>query len=382
MSPDKSTPTKNCPECGTRLSVDATRCLVCGAKLSPVIPSEPAKPIRGPRMPEITLSLPLFLGMLLLLILIGGAIVLLIPGVANSILKPAGMEVVNVTATPTPTITATATRTPTITLSPSPTFTATPLPPIEYTIQPGDSCAAIAGLFDVPINTIVLANSLDAACNLTPGKILLIPQPTPTPAPLATSTLSAAQATDSSCQKVNHEVLSGQTLSGISLTYNVPAEAIRDYNGLSGDTVRLGQILIIPLCERLPTAGPTPTATTPPPYGAPNLLLPPDGAVFTNSGDIVTLQWSAVDALRSNEAYAVTVLDVTDGGTRLTVEYVTETRLVLSPELRPFDTIPHILRWTVLTVRQTGTTKDGEPIWSPAGSISEFRDFIWWSPNP
>jgi LysM repeat protein len=332
-------------------------------------------------MPEITLSLPLFLGMLLLLILIGAAVVLLIPGIANSILKPAGLEVVNFTATPSPTITASATTTPTITPSPLPTFTATPLPPIEYTIQPGDSCAAIAGLFDVSVNTIVLTNGLDAACSLTPGKTLLIPQPTPTAAPLATSTLSPLQATESSCQKVNHEVLSGQTLSGISLTYNVPAEAIRDYNGLSGDTVRLGQILIIPLCERRPTAGPTPTATAPPPYGPPNLLLPADGAVFTNPDDVVTLQWAAVDTLRSNEAYAVTILDVTDGGTRLTVEYVTETRLVLSADLRPLDTIPHILRWSVLTVRQTGTTTDGDPIWIPAGSVSTFRDFIWWSPN-
>lgn len=381
MSPDPTTPTKTCPECGTRLNADATRCLVCGAKIAPATPSAPAKPIQGPRMPEITLSLPLFLGMLLLLILIGAAVVLLIPGIANSILKPAGLEVVNFTATPSPTITASATTTPTITPSPLPTFTATPLPPIEYTIQPGDSCAAIAGLFDVSVNTIVLTNGLDAACSLTPGKTLLIPQPTPTAAPLATSTLSPLQATESSCQKVNHEVLSGQTLSGISLTYNVPAEAIRDYNGLSGDTVRLGQILIIPLCERRPTAGPTPTATAPPPYGPPNLLLPADGAVFTNPDDVVTLQWAAVDTLRSNEAYAVTILDVTDGGTRLTVEYVTETRLVLSADLRPLDTIPHILRWSVLTVRQTGTTTDGDPIWIPAGSVSTFRDFIWWSPN-
>jgi LysM repeat protein len=382
MSPESTNPTKTCPDCGTRLSENATRCLVCGANIAPASPAKPAKPIQGPRMPEITLSLPVFLGMLLLLILIGAAVVLLVPGIANSFLKPAGMEVVNVTATPTPTITATATTTPTITASPLPTATATPLPPIQYTIQAGDSCAAIAGLFDVSVNTIVLTNNLDAACSLTPGKILLIPQPTPTPAPLATSTLSAGQATDTACQKVNHEVLSGQTLSGISLTYNVPAESIRDYNGLSGDTVRLGQILIIPLCERRPTAGPTPTATTPPPYGSPNLLLPADGAVFTKPDDAVTLQWSAVDTLRPNEAYAVTVFDVTDGGTRIAVEYVTETRLVLSADLRPFDTTPHILRWSVLTVRQTGTTTAGDPIWSPAGSVSTFRDFIWWSSTP
>lgn len=333
-------------------------------------------------MPEITLSLPGFLGLLLLLILIGAAIVLLIPGVANLALKPAGKEVVAVTPTATATTTPTASFTPTITLSPTPTATPTPLPPIAYTIQSGDTCTTIAGLFNVSVESIVLANNLPAACNnLVAGNQLMIPQPTPTSAPLPTSTLSAGQATDTACQKVNYTVKSGDSLSGIALNYNVPAEAIRDYNGLSGDTVRIDQVLIIPLCERRPTAGPTPTPTTPPPYGPVNLLLPPDGAVFTNSSDTVTLQWAAVDTLRQNEAYAVTILDVTDGGTRLAVEYVTETRYVLPANLRPLGTTPHILRWNVLTVRQTGTTKDGEPIWTPAGAASAFRDFIWWTPG-
>jgi hypothetical protein len=39
--------------------------------------------------------------------------------------------------------------------------------------------------------------------------------------------------------------------------------------------------------------------------------------------------------------------------------------------------MPHIIRWWVLTVRQTGTDEDGNPIWEPAGAASAQRDFIW-----
>jgi hypothetical protein len=38
---------------------------------------------------------------------------------------------------------------------------------------------------------------------------------------------------------------------------------------------------------------------------------------------------------------------------------------------------PHVIRWTVVTVRQTGTDNDGNPIWEPAGAVSDPRVFTW-----
>ena len=70
---------------------------------------------------------------------------------------------------------------------------------------------------------------------------------------------------------------------------------------MSGDTVFLGQPLVIPLCRKFATPGPTPTATPPPPYAAPNLLLPSNGAPFTIADDTVTLQWASVGSLQENE---------------------------------------------------------------------------------
>jgi hypothetical protein len=135
--------------------------------------------------------------------------------------------------------------------------------------------------------------------------------------------------------------------------------------------------LIIPLCERFPTPGPTPTATLPPPYNAPNLLLPPDGARFTQGDDVVTLQWASIGTLLDNEAYEITIIDFTEGENRRLVEYVTDTKFIVPGTFRSTDSIPHLYRWWVMTARQSGTDEDGNPIWESAGSASDRRVFLW-----
>jgi len=373
MSPEKpSKPTKLCPTCGTRVSEDAARCLVCGTDLSgSEKTSRTAKAVQGSRMPEITLSLPAALGLLALFLGIGAVLVYF---ALRSTAQPAAAE-----PTPTPTITLT----PTISPSPTPmtpTVTSTPEPsptPLTYTIQSGDTCGGIAYQFKVSIQSIVLQNNLPADCGtLIVGQKLLVPQPTPTATPPATATLSPAEATEEACQKAEYTVQEKDTLSSISLNYAVPAEAIREYNGLVNDVVRFGQKLIIPLCRRELVGGPTATPTLPPPYPAPNLLLPADGAPFMGD-EIITLQWASVGTLRENEAYAVTIEDVTEGQGRKLVSYVTDTKLIVETSFRPTDNLPHAMRWWVIPVRQIGTDDDGNPIWDTAGATSAQRVFIW-----
>jgi hypothetical protein len=206
---------------------------------------------------------------------------------------------------------------------------------------------------------------------------LLIPHPTPTATPFPTATLSGADATLAACETVEYTVEEGDTLSSIATNYAVPMSAIQEYNGLPSTTVYSGLTITIPLCERAATPGPSPTPTPPPPYPAPNLLLPPDGAPFTLDDNVVTLQWAAVGTLNENEAYEVIIEDLTSGEGEKITEYVFDTKFIVPITLRPDGNIPHVIRWSVTTVRQTGTDESGEPIWTSAGLVSKARVFTW-----
>lgn len=350
------------------------RCLVCGTELATSDrPSKPTKGVvQGSRLPEITLNLPAILGLFILFIAIGA-------GLVYYAMRPAAPAAA-ILPTETPTITVTATTTITATpQTPTPTDTPEPSPtPFAYKVAAGDNCSTIAFAFGVSMQSIVLLNNLPATCdNLFIGQELLIPQPTPTATPQPTATMNAEESTRVACGEIEYVVQENDTLSSISANYAVGIAVLKEYNGLVSDTVRSGQKINIPLCQRLATAGPSPTPTLPPPYSAPSLLLPPDGAPFTGADDVVALQWASVGSLRDNEAYAVSILDVTGGEERKMVEYVTDTKLNVPSSFRPNDNMPHIIRWWVLTVRQTGTDESGNPIWEPAGAASAQRDFIW-----
>jgi len=371
MSPE-TTSTKLCPTCGTRLTENATRCVVCGSEFNatPKPKTKTEKAVQGARMPVVTLSLPVALAILAGFLVIGaGALYFTLQG-THQIQAP--------TAIPSPTITATITSTPTETLVPTDTPTLTPQPPVIYTVQAGDSCGAIASLYNSTVGAIISMNSLNSTCtNLAIGQKIKVPLPTPTQLPPATATLEPASATRAACETVVYTVQANDTLSTIAATYGISIQAIKDWNGLSTDIAMLDQKLTIPLCMRAATPGPSPTPTTPPPYQAPNLLLPANGAPFTLANDTVTIQWASIGTLRNNENYQVTIEDVTSGTGRKLVAYVTDTKFIVPVTFRPQDSMSHVLQWSVVTVRQTGSDDQNNPIWTIAGAASPSRTFTW-----
>lgn len=372
MSPEiPSTPTKVCPTCGTRQSEDALRCLVCGTDLvTSVKPGKSAeKGVTGSRMPEITLSLPVALLMLLVILGLGATILFLTLRSTGRVVEPTMTPTETVTLTPTLTSTP-ETPTPTSTPEPSPT-------PFTYQVAPNDTCITIARVFDISVQSILLLNNLSSECILSIGRQLLIPHPTPTITPLPSATLNPGQATEAACEKISYTVQTGDTLGGIARFYNVPMAAIRSYNGLTSDVVISGITLEIPLCEQFATPGPSPTNTPPPPYPAPNLLLPADGVTFSTTDTTVGLQWASVGTLNSNEFYAVTIIDVTEGQNRRLVEYTAATNFTIPRSFRHTDNNPRIYRWSVGTVRQVGTDASGNPIYESAGATSNSRVFSW-----
>jgi LysM repeat protein len=326
--------------------------------------------VQAARIPEVTLSLPIALGLLVLFLIVGATVVYVGLSAAKRVVVP--------TAIPSPTETQPASPTPTDTELPTIVPSATVQAPFEYTVASGDTCGGIAITFGVSVQSIIILNNLPASCNnLVVSQKLKIPYPTATPAPRPTNTLEPAEATKAACEKVVLTVQENDTLSSIAANYAVPMQAIKDFNGLSTDNVFVGQSLTVPLCARAATPGPTPTATIPPPYPAPNLLLPGDGAAFTLANDVVTLQWASIGTLRDNEAYQVTVEDVTAGQARRIVEYVTDTKYVVATSFRPKDNVAHVLRWWVVPVRQSGTDAQGQPIYNSAGAASDKRVFTW-----
>lgn len=379
MTPDKNTPnTKLCPVCGTRLNESATKCLVCGTELEVTANSKKTAEVRAKRLPEITLSLPAALGLLALFLTLAAVVIFLVlqggqPNETGEVTPP----------------TATITTSPTITVTPSPTSTTTlaptwtPLPNQEYVVQAGDSCVDVAAIFGVSIQSIILENNLSASCDLFEDQVLSVPQPTPTASPQPTATLSDAEKTDIACETYNYIVQDSDTLSSIADTYNVSMAIIREYNGMVNDTVLEGQPLQIPLCLREPTAGPTPTPTELPPYPGPNLLLPADGASFVARTDTITLQWAAVGELLPDEAYAVTITDLTSENKKTITEFVTDTSFIVPDTFVPEDNKPHIFRWSVYIARQIGSDQDNEDNeeeitnWEPAGNLSDTRVFGW-----
>ena len=327
-------------------------------------------------MPEITLSLPMALGALVAVLLIGALVVYLILSSGAT-----GTTLTAPTEAGTPTETGTVTPTPTETLAPTALPSETPLPPFDYTVRSGDTCGGIAVAFSVSVQSIVVTNNLPSTCIINVGDVLKIPYPTSTPAPPPTDIPNEATQTAQACEKATYTVQANDTLGTIAANYNVPQDAIKFYNGLASDNVFIGSVLIIPLCERFATPGPTPTATLPPPYAAPNLLLPASGASFTLANDVVTLQWASIGTLRENERYQVTVEDKTAsntlGQTKRIVEYVTDTKFIVPTSMRPNDNQGHVFVWWVTTVRQNGVDEQGQPVYESAGANSDQWIFGW-----
>jgi LysM repeat protein len=240
-----------------------------------------------------------------------------------------------------------------------------------------DTCGGIAAVFNISIQSLLLANNLGQNCSLFIGQVLSVPQPTFTATPIASATLSEFERAIADCETVDYVVQEGETMSLIAVTFGVPLENILAWNNLGSDIAFTGQHLSIPLCERTFVGNATVTPTIAPPYPAAELLLPANGEPFDASMDTLSLQWSSVGALRGNEYYQVTIVDITGGQNRRIIDEVKDNTFTVPTSFRPTDGRPHVYGWHVVPVAQIGVDAEGLPVYVTGGPNSETRYFIW-----
>jgi len=327
----------------------------------------------GGGMPSYQLSLPVLLVMFIFFMVFGGGLTYLATrNMPEQAAEPT--EFVMVTNTlPPDTPTPTDTLVPTITNTPLPPPT---LPPIDYTVQEGDTCQAIAGLFNISTTALITANGLSVNCFLTAGQRLLVPQPTPLPTTDAIATQSARQ-TAAACPLEFVTVQAGDTIEIISQYTRVPVEEILSYNGKPSALLFAGEILAIPTCRQtVDLAGATFTPSPAPTYQAATVIQPPTGAYY-RSGDEIILQWVSPAELKTNEFFLVTIIDSTDGGTIVLEETVKDTRFIVPASAQPEGNNPHIYGWKVGIIAQIGEDAEGNPTFRESGPDSILAYFAW-----
>jgi len=64
-----------------------------------------------------------------------------------------------------------------------------------------------------------------------------------------TANTSQSNTAQKSIKLISHVVKRGETLSGVSIRYNVKLQALKSINNLKKDTVRIGQVLKVPVIK-------------------------------------------------------------------------------------------------------------------------------------
>jgi LysM repeat protein len=219
---------------------------------------------------------------------LGQLFVGLITAAASSlvVLAAASLAILEGSLNVLPSPTAPPTHTPqpgeTITIAPSPTVpeaavettrqptpTACPIPAgwTAYTVQIGDTLESLAEIAGISVDEIYQKNCLPSR-TLVVGSILHLPVPTPTPTVSQIPTAEpSATFTFIPCVPrqplgwVPYIVQPGDTLTRLSLAFNVSVARLMQVNCLSGDLILVGQRLYVPY---VPTRTPTVTRTPEP----------------------------------------------------------------------------------------------------------------------
>jgi len=126
----------------------------------------------------------------------------------------------------------------------------------------------------LPATLVVPTVDPNALPTPDPAQATAVPEATTEPGAEATTVPDAAAttapATEGPRGEVTHTIVAGDTITGLSLLYNVPVDVIVAANNLTNvDSLDIGQVLVIPAegttVDAVPTTDPSVNATAVPP---------------------------------------------------------------------------------------------------------------------
>ena len=132
-----------------------------------------------------------------------------------------------------------------------------------YIVQPGDTLFRIATRHGVTVAAMAQANSIANPSTIHVGQTLTIPAGGSS-APADDGDSSPPVTTPPSSSGGTHVVQRGETLFRIATNNGITVEALRAANGLTGNTIYVGQTLTIPGGSSTPAPPPTPVPADPP----------------------------------------------------------------------------------------------------------------------
>ena len=264
--------------------------------------------------------------------------------------------------------------------------TPTPPPPLEYTVQAGDTCGGIALRFGVPLATLIAVNNLDPNfCLIRVGDRLVIPLPTPTPDPNAAQPAYFSPLSADRPAQIVYTVRSGDTCSEIAQRLNVPMSVLIAQNNLDANClIRAGQVLTVTFATPTPAQSPTPiVAQTPTPrarYDAPIVIAPAAGAQISEAQRAVTLQWLTVGLLGPEEWYVVQVQPT--GAVTVPIFETKATSLRLTQDILGERTEGEIVWWVQVKRLMGVDPLTNQRLYAELSPPSVARSFVWRRPLP
>ncbi|WP_194841367.1 LysM peptidoglycan-binding domain-containing protein [Salinibacillus xinjiangensis] len=172
------------------------------------------------------------------------------------------------------------------------------IPSTSYSVKAGDTLYSIATKYNLSVDTIMEINKLEST-TIKIGQTLTIPSNELASMPAPSKPVLV---------ETSHTVKAGDTLYGIANQYGVSVDQLKHANGLTGNTIQVGQALAIPKANETTTA-PAPVQQT-----TTQITQVEDDTYTVKSGDtligIATLHNISVDALKKANSLSTDLIQV------------------------------------------------------------------------